>query len=199
MSFPRGRRVPHERRREQPRPRTVGALPHLLSADPSRVAGPLAGGIPVPRPATTSGLRELSCPDISPDVVESTAGRGRTLDSPALSSSSGSVDAADRSTAEVGHGARASVRLVWLDVAQGAEMLSVGFRGPGGFAGLLLGSVGAACVERAHCPWPWSSASTVPRILRPGHKDPTDRVETGTTDRQHSGPIRTRRRSRTVP
>jgi nucleotide-binding universal stress UspA family protein len=43
-------------------------------------------------------------------------------------------------------------RMVLLDAAVGAEMLVVGSRGHGGFAGLLLGSVSVACAEHARCP-----------------------------------------------
>jgi nucleotide-binding universal stress UspA family protein len=41
---------------------------------------------------------------------------------------------------------------VLLDESKGAVMLIVGSRGHGGFAGLLLGSVSAACAEHATCP-----------------------------------------------
>ena len=39
-----------------------------------------------------------------------------------------------------------------LDASVGAEMLVVGSRGHGGFAGLLLGSVSAVCAEHATVP-----------------------------------------------
>ena len=39
-----------------------------------------------------------------------------------------------------------------LDAAQNAELLIVGSRGHGGFAGLLLGSVSQHCAHHAPCP-----------------------------------------------
>lgn len=53
--------------------------------------------------------------------------------------------------------------LVWSDAAyyaeqllaaaaEGAQLLVLGSRGRGGFAGLLLGSIGHQCVGRARCP-----------------------------------------------
>ncbi|MGX5358464.1 universal stress protein [Kocuria sp. KH4] len=50
-------------------------------------------------------------------------------------------------TVEFGHPSKVLVR-----ESEGASMLVVGRRGHGGFRGLLLGSVSAACVAHASCP-----------------------------------------------
>jgi Universal stress protein family. len=41
---------------------------------------------------------------------------------------------------------------VLIEESAHASMLILGSRGHGGFVGMLLGSVSAACAEHAHCP-----------------------------------------------
>jgi len=55
---------------------------------------------------------------------------------------------------------------VLLSAAKGAEMLVVGSRGHGAFAGMLLGSVSQHCVQHAPCPVvvvPDETAGSLPR------------------------------------
>jgi nucleotide-binding universal stress UspA family protein len=51
-----------------------------------------------------------------------------------------------------GHVVEQNAAQALLDAAQGAELLVVGSRGHGGFAGALLGSVSNHCVHHAGCP-----------------------------------------------
>ena len=56
---------------------------------------------------------------------------------------------------------------VLLELSTGARMLVVGSRGHGGFASLLLGSVGAACTEHATCPVLVVHGTTPPPLPQP--------------------------------
>ena len=70
---------------------------------------------------------------------------------------------ADRVEVEAGRGPAASVLLAAAARA-GTDMLVVGARGLGGFAGLLLGSVSQECVEHSPCPV----------VVLRGEPDPSD-------------------------
>lgn len=58
-------------------------------------------------------------------------------------------DLPDNFVAHVTHGQAARIL---IERSKNAAMLVLGSRGLGGFGGLLLGSVSAACAAHAHCP-----------------------------------------------
>lgn len=66
---------------------------------------------------------------------------------------------------------------VLIDLSSDAQMLVVGSRGHGGFAGLLLGSVSAACAEHATCPVLVVHGTTPPPPSIPPPTSPTVRTE----------------------
>ncbi len=69
-----------------------------------------------------------------------------------------------------------------IEESAGAYMLVVGSRGHGGVAGVLLGSVSAACAERAHCPVLIMHGG--PRAHSPGEPDGTFASRDDTADRR---------------
>ncbi|HEX6471233.1 MAG TPA: universal stress protein [Streptosporangiaceae bacterium] len=86
--------------------------------------------------------------DITPQEVDDLqATADKTLQMAIDEVAGGRSDVPIRPRVVRGHAAR-----VLLDVAEGAELIVVGSRGHGGFAGALLGSVGQYCVQHAACP-----------------------------------------------
>ncbi|WP_160666182.1 universal stress protein [Pseudarthrobacter sp. ATCC 49987] len=89
-------------------------------------------------------------------VIGDAAGRAEDHESFGDNARSVHADALQRSSAarvpvtgEVREGHPAEVL---LKAAAGADLLVVGSRGHGGFAGMLLGSVSSHAVHHAHCP-----------------------------------------------
>jgi nucleotide-binding universal stress UspA family protein len=84
-------------------------------------------------------------PDIEADHYALSA--GRTLAETVTHVLGQDRDIEVREIVEAGHPAQ-----VLIDAAAGAQLLVVGSRGHGGFAGALLGSVSQHCAQHASCP-----------------------------------------------
>jgi nucleotide-binding universal stress UspA family protein len=84
-----------------------------------------------------------------------------------------------RSNVEVtGRAEEGPAARILLDAAGGADMLVVGSRGRGGFAGLVLGSVSQQCVQHAGCPVVIVRREHLPAEARPKEKA-TERIVVG--------------------
>ncbi|MEO9110455.1 MAG: universal stress protein [Jatrophihabitantaceae bacterium] len=126
----------------------VGVDGSKPSVEALRWAGRIAAGIGAEIDAVISWELPISygmgavLPEWRPDVDAAEA------IADALTAAFGAVTPEGlRSYVRRGHPAK-----VLLEAGERAEMLVVGSRGHGGFAGLLLGSVSAQCAELATCP-----------------------------------------------
>lgn len=87
--------------------------------------------------------------DAEAQIVAHSAERAKRMLHEALAASALPAESAVRITPVVIAGEPARVL---VDAADDADLLVVGRRGRGGFAGLLLGSVSQRCAERSPCP-----------------------------------------------
>lgn len=69
-----------------------------------------------------------------------------------LSDAMGQVAELDPGVSAKGETRQEPAATALIELSEGADLLVVGSRGRGGFAGLLLGSVSQQCAAHAHCP-----------------------------------------------
>ena len=102
----------------------------------------------LPVEAITTWEYPVSYPGFSPSAEWSPEDDAEKISAEALEQAFGAWPPAEVTSRVI----QGSAARVLIDESEGAFLLIVGSRGLGGFGGLLLGSVSAACVQHAHCP-----------------------------------------------
>jgi nucleotide-binding universal stress UspA family protein len=114
---------------DEARLRSDHVLAVLAWTPPMIAAGPWPGMVPIPAPADDEQDAKAALAELVDDVLDHIP----------------KVEVEQR----VVHGPPAQAL---IDAARDAQLLVVGSRGHGGFAGLLLGSVSQQCAQHAACP-----------------------------------------------
>ncbi|MBC7591359.1 MAG: universal stress protein [Salinibacterium sp.] len=132
---------------ENTSPILVGVDGSEPSIDALRRAVTIARALATPVEAVTTWEYPAMSDGYFPDGWSPERDAGLILDAAIRTAFPDGAPADLRRTILHGSAARALI-----DHSETASMLVLGSRGHGGFAGLLLGSVSAACAAHAHCP-----------------------------------------------
>jgi nucleotide-binding universal stress UspA family protein len=129
------------------KPTLVGVDGSESSIEALREAAVLATAIDAPLQVVTTWAYPMA-PDAYPLLDWSPEEDAESIISASVERAFGGSPPPDLTTG-VAHGPAAGAL---IELSRDARMLVLGSRGDGGFVGMLLGSVSAACAEHAHCP-----------------------------------------------